>query len=360
MLTSLKISVVVVFALTVNAQKNFGSNCRNVNCASSQQCLGLYEPCKAGLVEGSTCGFYASCLDLDGEVKQSERVSSTSNVGNDQKSTDVVSSNKTSSNSGQLYPNLPQPDQPSAPQGGYYPQNPQGGYYPPNPQGGYYPPNPQGGYYPPNPQGGYYPPNPQGYPNNPPPPASDTSGSKKEGESGLGSFLNFFSGGNRGSSGSSGGPDLGSLLSVLGKGNSNPSSSSGSGGIDFSGLLSAFTGSGGRGSNQNTNTRNDFDNRNPTGQVGPNQPYNGNAGPNQNPNQAQDSGPSFLQTLGNFASSPLGQQLLVNALRSRDTEDNAQQNRRYGGLFSENTSRTTQNGSEASSKGYPTQAPYTP
>lgn len=369
MFTSLKILFLVVFAVTVNAQKNFGSNCRNVNCPSSMQCLGLYEPCKGGLVEGSTCGFYATCIDPNGEVNHSEpkRVASTSNAGSDDakpNGSDAVSPSKTSSNSGSLYPNLPQPDQPSpsGPQGGYNPQNPQGGYYPPNqgggyypqnPQGGYYPQNPQGGYYPPNPQGGYYPQNPQGgyYPPNPNnPPASDSKGSKKEGESGLGSILNFFSGGNRGSSGNSGGgPDLGSLLSVLGRGGSPSSNSgSGSGGLDFSSLLNTFTGSGG-----NQNNRND--NRNPTGPVGPNPSYGGSSG--QNPNQSQDSGPGFLQTLGNFATSPLGQQLIANALSNRNNNnENAQQNRRYGGLFSENTSGTT-NASGATSRGYPTQAP---
>ncbi len=339
----------------------YGSNCRNVNCASSQQCLGLYEQCKAGLVEGSTCGFYAQCVDLDGEVKHSERPSSVANVGNDAKPIQRDSANVSSS--GQLYPSLPQPDYPSTPntqggfnsptnqQGGAYPQNPQGGYYPPNQQGGYYPPNQQGGYYPPNPQGAY-PSNPQGYPNYPSVPES--SGNKKESgsDSGFGSsILNFFSGGgNRGSSTSSGGPDLGSLLSILGKGNSgNTNSGSSGGGLDFSSLLSTFTG-GQRGNGQST--RNDFDNRNPTGQVGPN---NG-----QNPNQSQDSGPGFLQTLGNFASSPLGQQLLVNALRNKGNENDAQQSRRYGGLFSENTSRTTQTLPDATSRGYPTQTPYTP
>jgi len=377
MFISLKTFVLVVFALSVNGQKRFGSNCRNINCASSQQCLGLYEPCQTGLVDGSSCGHYSTCVDLEGEVKHSERPASSSNVGNDpkpiQRNSTSVSSSDNASNNGQLYPSLPQPDYPSNPQGGSYPPNPQGGSYPPNQQGGYYPPNQQGGFYPPNQQGGYYPPNQQGgyYPSNPqvnpnyPPTPGPDSGNKKDSSdsgSGFSSFLNFLGGNNRGSSsGSSGSPDFGSLLSILGRGgnggNNSPASGSGSGGLDFSSLLSTFTGSGNRGSGQNT--RNDFENRNPTTQnVGPNPPYSGNSG--QNPNQAQDSGSNFLQTLGNFASSPLGQQLLVNALRSRGNENDSQQSRRVGGLFSENASKTEQTVPGADPKGYPTQPPYTP
>jgi len=372
MFTSLKIFVLVVFALSVNGQKRFGGSCRNLNCASSQQCLGLYEPCQSGLVDGTSCGHYSTCVDLEGEINHSERPASTSNVSNDpkpiQRNSTSVSSSDNASNNGQLYPSLPQPDYPSYPQGGNLPPNQQGGYYPPNPQGGYpqggyYPPNPQGGYYPPNPQGGYYPSNPQGNPNQPAP-GSDSTGNKKDSSSsGFGSFLNFLSGGTRGSSGGSSGSsgsgsDFGSLLSILGtggnSGSNSPPSSSGSGGLDFSSLLSAFTGAGGRGSGQNT--RNDFDNRNPTTQnVGPNQPYSGNSG--QNPNQGQDSGSNLLQSIGSFASSPLGQQLLVSYLRSRDNDNNGQQSRRVGGLFSENTSKTAQTDGP---KGYPTQPPYTP
>lgn len=341
--------------MSVNGQKRFGGNCRNMNCASSQQCLGLYEPCKSGLVEGSSCGHYATCIDLDGEVKHSERPASSSNVA------DVGSDN--SNNNGQLYPSLPQPDYPSYPQGGYNPNsNPQGGYNPANPQGGYNPPNPQGGYNPPNPQGGYYPSNPQVNPNYPP--ASGNKKDSSDSDSGFSSLLNNFLGGNnRGSSGGNSGPDLGSLLSILGRsgagGNNSPASSSGSGGLDFSSLLSAFTGAaaGGRGSSQNN--RNDFDNRNPTSQgVGPNPPYSGNSG--QNPNGAQDSGSSLLQSLGSLASSPLVQQLLLSAARSGGNENGAQQSRSFGGLFSENPSKTTQNAPGSGSKGYPTQPPYTP
>lgn len=340
-----------------------------MNCASSQQCLGLYEPCKSGLVEGSSCGHYATCIDLDGEVKHSERPASSSNVAN--VGTDNANNN---ANNAQLYPSLPQPvDYPSYPQGGYNPNpnpNPQGGYNPnPNPQGGYNPSNPQGGYNPnSNPQAGYNPSNPQGnyYPSNPQvnpnyPPASGNKKESSDSDSGFGSLLNnFLGGGSRGSSGGSSGPDLGSLLSILGRsgagGNNSPSSSSGSGGLDFSSLFSAFTGAGGRGSSQSN--RNDFDNRNPTSQgVGPNPPYSGNSG--QNPNGAQDSGSSLLQSLGSLASSPLVQQLLLSAARSGGNE-NAQQSRSFGGLFSENTSKTTQTSPSSGSKGYPTQPPYTP
>lgn len=302
-----------------------------MNCASSQSCLGLYEPCKSGLVEGSSCGHYATCIDLDGEVKHSERPASSSNVAN------VGSTSDNAGNSGQLYPSLPQPDYPSYPQGGYNPN--------PNPQGG--PPNPQ------NPQGGYYPSNPQGNPNYPP--ASGNKKDSSDSDSGFSSLLNNFLGGNnRGSSGGNSGPDLGTLLSILGRsgsgGNSSPASGSGSGGLDFSSLFSAFTGAGGRGSSQNN--RNDFDNRNPTSQ---------SAGPNpQNPNGAQDSGSSLLQSLGSLASSPLVQQLLLTAAQSRGNENDAQQRRSFGGLFSENTSKTTQTVPGSGSKGYPTQAPYTP
>ncbi|KAJ6646496.1 Major prion protein like [Pseudolycoriella hygida] len=346
----------------------FGGSCRNLNCASSQQCLGLYEPCQSGLVDGTSCGHYVTCVDREGEIRHSERPASSSNVANDPKQVERTSTNVGSTdNSGgfnpQGYPQNPQ-GYPQSPQGypqnpqGYpqnpqgYPQNPQG--YPQNPQG--YPQNPQG--YPQNPQG--YPQNPQGYPQNPIAPGTGNKQSSSDSDSGSGfsSFLNFLSGGNSGSSNSKS-PDLGSLLSIIGKGtdsnNRYASNSGGGGGIDFSGLFNAFTG-GGRESNQNT--RNNFDNRNPTGQ----NPYPNSPNSGQNPNQGQDSGSGFLQTLGNFASSPLGQQLIIRAIQSggKGNENDAQQNRRYGGLFSENPSKTTQTATGSESKGYPTQPPYSP
>lgn len=85
------------------------------------------------------------------------------------------------------------------------------------------------------------------------------------------------------------------------------------------------------------------------GQQGP-QNVQPNSGGGQN--DANSGASSFLETLGNFAKSQIGQQLLQKAIqRGSESGDDDVQNRRYGSVNSENT---------GGGRGYPTQASYTP
>lgn len=324
--------------------------------------------------------------------------------------------------SGNNYPAAPNsggytpPQQPGyGGQGGQsgYPTAPNAGGYTPPQQPAYGGQGGQGG------QSGYpgaypnYPAPNNPSPNYPPPgypaPSSGNKGSSSDsGGSGFSSFLNFLGGGNRGSGssgggGGGGGADFGSILNLLGGAGGSGGGSSGgyrggsdtSGGPDLRSLLNAFGGSGGSGSLENSALNglinqfrgsggnkdsgygsNNYDrSHNPNGQ-NPN-PYGaaggagrpggaGQYGPGSS-DPSQEDGSSFLSSLTNFATSPIGSQLIQRALQAnRESGGNgggdSVQNRRFGGLFSENPGSSSPSSpvSGAGSRGYPTQAPYRP
>lgn len=163
------------------------------------------------------------------------------------------------------------------------------------------------------------------------------------------------SGGNPGAAGGAGGPDLRSLLNSFG--------GSGNGGSlennALSGLINQFRGSG------NNNDRS----QSPGAPSGGGQ-YGGS--PNNNNNQYGGSsnpsaGPSdnggasgFFSALSSIAGQQITQQLLQRALQGNKGSDDGDsvQNRRTGGLFSENPGSRSPPVSGSGPRGYPTQAPY--
>lgn len=49
----------------------YGGRCRDMRCASSEQCIGFYETCNKGQVEGTDCGSYPTCVAREGDVMHS-------------------------------------------------------------------------------------------------------------------------------------------------------------------------------------------------------------------------------------------------------------------------------------------------
>lgn len=49
----------------------YGGRCRDMRCASSEQCIGFYETCNKGQVEGTDCGSYPTCVAKEGDVVHS-------------------------------------------------------------------------------------------------------------------------------------------------------------------------------------------------------------------------------------------------------------------------------------------------
>lgn len=214
-----------------------------------------------------------------------------------------------------------------------------------------------------------------------------SGGSSSSGGLDYGSIFNALAGGNRPSSSGFGNPGgsngLSGILSSFGSGGGSGGYNRNSDPSGLSGILSSFGGGAGGGSSSSgsnglSGILSSFGNSNRGGSGGLQDRIGGSSYDDRRQQPASsDSGSGFLSSLSSLFGQQIGNQLIQGALNNNRGQNdgasgflNSIQNRRYGGLFNENTGHAAGSPSSSNSPkvtvsgagpgGYPTQAPAYP